>query len=117
MPESPQTFVVLLHVLPDGSRHWDLGLDQGESLATWQILDDPARLARREVAALPLRRIADHRRAYLDYEGPVSGNRGSVTRVDRGVYHLLARQPHRWRVRMAGCVLSGTFEIVSGDDS
>jgi len=28
--------------------------------------------------------IADHRAAYLDYEGPISGNRGRVTRVESG---------------------------------
>ena len=33
--------------------------------------------------------LTDHRIAYLDYEGPVSGNRGQVRRVDTGTYQIL----------------------------
>ena len=32
--------------------------------------------------------LPDHRLAYLDYEGPISGDRGSVTRWDRGTYDV-----------------------------
>ena len=35
-------------------------------------------------------RLPDHRRRYLDYEGPISGNRGSVIRWDAGDYVLLS---------------------------
>lgn len=31
-------------------------------------------------------RIADHRRIYLEYEGPLSGGRGEVSRVARGAF-------------------------------
>jgi hypothetical protein len=34
----------------------------------------------------PLVRLADHRLAYLDYQGPISGRRGRVTRVASGTY-------------------------------
>ena len=36
-------------------------------------------------------RQADHRRIYLDYEGPISGNRGHVRRVAGGECELHAR--------------------------
>ncbi len=35
------------------------------------------------------RRLSDHRLTYLDYEGHISGNRGQVVRLDRGLYHEL----------------------------
>ncbi len=40
-------------------------------------------------------RLADHRPAYLDYEGPVSRGRGDVTRVLSGTYATLGPKPQR----------------------
>jgi hypothetical protein len=77
-------FVILYHEMPAGApraSHWDLMLDRGETLATW-ALDEPL-VPEHEVAA---QQLADHRRDYLDYEGPVSGNRGHVTRWDAGTF-------------------------------
>lgn len=34
---------------------------------------------------MSVNRLADHRGLYLEYEGPLTGNRGVVTRVGRGV--------------------------------
>jgi hypothetical protein len=48
---------------------------------------------------------------YLDYEGPVSGNRGSVTRVAAGEYQLLGENERLLRVRLVGEKLSGTLTI------
>jgi hypothetical protein len=88
-------FVILLHELPpDHARpsHWDLMLEDGPLLRTW-ALDEPPRLDQSSVGvALP-----DHRLAYLDYEGPVSGGRGQVTCWDRGEFV--------WRLRDASEVM------------
>lgn len=78
-------FVVLEHDSPRG-RHWDLMLEQGGVLLTWALAEPPQ--AGRTIAAEAL---GDHRAAYLDYEGPVSGGRGSVTRWDHGTYELAHR--------------------------
>lgn len=56
------------------------GLDS--PLMTWRAIDWPI------VAGDILTRIADHRRDYLDYQGPVSGNRGHVQRVATGDCHV-----------------------------
>jgi hypothetical protein len=39
--------------------------------------------------------LPEHRRAYLDYEGPVSGDRGHVRRIDAGTINhvVLATDP------------------------
>lgn len=97
-------FVVLEHRW-DGV-HWDLMLDTGEALRTWAI--DAPIVAGRD---LPARDLADHRRVYLDYEGEISGNRGTVRRVDRGVYEVRLWTPERVRVRLAGAQLVGEAEL------
>lgn len=106
-------FVLLHHTLHE-DQHWDLCLDQGQTLATWQLIENPATLTAPNRPA-PARRIQDHRRFYLDYEGPVSADRGHVVRVDRGTYTLLDQQPGHWRVRLAGSVLIGTFVLTATD--
>ncbi|MBX3395054.1 MAG: hypothetical protein KF841_06765 [Phycisphaerae bacterium] len=52
-----------------------------ERLATWKMSDPPD-----SIRGVPLacQRIADHRAVYLSYEGPISGDRGTVTRYDSG---------------------------------
>lgn len=78
-------FAILEHDHP--FLHWDLFLDVGENetLKTWRLLSPPS--TGTWIAAEPL---PDHRRIYLDYEGEVSGNRGSVKRIARGQYQELA---------------------------
>ena len=50
-------------------------LEAGDVLKTWALPQPPQPGVEMECTAL-----ADHRLAYLDYEGPLSGNRGAVTR-------------------------------------
>src|ERR1043166_2404 len=60
--------------------HRDLMLETGDVLRTWRLMRPP------EIPGETIEAVAigDHRKAYLDYEGPVSGNRGSVRRWDAG---------------------------------
>ncbi len=88
-------WVLLWHECPpdyrDGS-HWDLMLERERvaderRLATWSLSELPAGWpgaaadGSTEVDAVSL---ADHRAAYLKYEGPISGGRGVVSRVALG---------------------------------
>lgn len=75
------TTVILRHDCPDGSHHFDWMIDAGEGLTTFRVrerIDGPG------LDVFEAERLADHRRAYLDYEGEISGGRGFVTRVARG---------------------------------
>ena len=72
-------FVLLEHDCP--ALHWDFLLEQPDAAATWRLCDFP--WPGRSVWS---ERIADHRLLYLVYEGPVSGNRGSVRRIASGYY-------------------------------
>lgn len=38
---------------------------------------------------IPTTRLPDHRRRYLDYEGPISNNRGNVTQIACGTHQAI----------------------------
>lgn len=97
-------FVILHHRLADGE-HWDLMLEHGESLATWQLLSPPG------AGSFPIaaRRIGHHRKAYLDYEGPISGDRGQVRRIDRGPVEISKLTVEECVFAAGGDLLRGSF--------
>ena len=104
-------YVILLHEVPPGHKiaggrgtHWDLMLEQDGALRTWALAAEPCGELSTEAERLP-----DHRLAYLDYEGPVSGDRGIVSKWDAGEYEWLAETADRVVVRLAG--RSGTREV------
>ena len=47
-------------------------------------------------------KLPPHRLHYLDYEGPISGDRGEVRRVDRGEYEALRDEEATLKVRLYG---------------
>jgi hypothetical protein len=83
-------FVILEHDHPH--LHWDLMLESAGALRTWRLASPPA--AGSPVQAEPL---PAHRLTYLDYEGPVPGNRGQVVRWDWGTF--------AWEGGAGGCVV------------
>ncbi len=102
-------FVILRHEMPperDRRTHFDLMLEAEGALRTWSILELPATDKLIQAEALP-----DHRLSYLDYEGPVSDNRGSVSRVEAGEYEVLEESAGLMRVSLAGNVLRGNLEL------
>lgn len=102
-------YVILHHTLPDAQprgSHYDLMLDAGTLLRTWALDESPQ--PGRQFAALPL---APHRRDYLTYEGPVSGNRGSVARWDAGECLLDSDEPDKVVLRLAGAKYSGRITL------
>ncbi len=94
-------FVVLEHDAPQGV-HWDFMLEMEGVLATWALAQPPAAAGR--IAA---RALANHRLAYLDYEGPISGDRGAVTRYDAGTYQVERRSEGSLVVALTGNTLTG----------
>lgn len=110
----PNPLFVLLHHRLSDKEHWDLCLEMGESLATWQILRDPRGRPDKKTGGYPARRIGDHRRAYLEYEGPISGGRGEVRRVDRGTWSAIELGQEVWVVRLEGVALQGVYRLPAG---
>ena len=111
-------FVVLRHEMPDGAArpsHWDFMLECGEALRTWALQAQPDAPEPQLAEAL-----ADHRLAYLEYEGAVSGGRGNVTRWDAGSYELQdeAGVLHpTLSICVAGSRLRGEVRLLFVDDA
>lgn len=76
-------YVILEHDWPE--QHWDFMLEAGPVLETWKLSAAPA-----PGISIPAEKSFDHRLMYLDYEGPISGDRGTVIRWDAGSYEMLS---------------------------
>ncbi len=84
--------VILLHQIINAN-HWDLMLEVQNALWTWRLDQLPA--INHTVLG---ERITDHRIHYLDYEGPVANNRGTVKRVRTGHYRWEPKSKNRLAV-------------------
>ena len=113
-------FVLLRHERPtdfEEPSHWDLMLQQGDVLKTWELRTLPAswQAAMGTAAAETLsavqtvsaKQLPDHRLAYLDYEGPIRGNRGEVHRCDSGTYEILSQDESQLKISLTGTMISG----------
>ena len=107
----PNRFVILHHIAP-GGEHWDFMIEQEDHLATWQMAREPTD---RQAFPIECVRINDHRKRYLDYEGPISGGRGVVTRVDQGTYGCLFVDESTWVLHLQGRRLQGEFRLLRPD--
>lgn len=96
-----KTFATLTHEFPDGKSHADVRQRDEQALGP----DAQTNL---------LRLIDDHRRAYLEFEGDVSGGRGRVARVESGTLAWL--QPPEadallLRFALQGARLKGGYRL------
>ncbi len=102
-------FVVLRHdPAPDTLQtlHWDLMLETEGGLATWSLPSEPV-----TGSAVSATVLKDHRLDFLDFEGPLQGNRGQVSRFDRGSYEIHNEDSNRLVVRLQGRQLNGQATI------
>lgn len=114
-------FVLLRHDCPlDGPKpsHWDFMLEHDGVLLTWQLNELPSswgkQLGTEEHGAddcVQAMRLGDHRLVYLDYEGPISGNRGRVTQIDRGEFSWLQHGEKQLALQLRGDQLEGTVTL------
>ena len=90
--------VVLQHEMDDGGHHdWLLvepdTAHQPDGLL-WTARVEPSSHDWAQRGTWLLKLVAPHRRHYLTYEGPISGGRGRVVRVDKGWF-----RPMLWTKR------------------
>jgi hypothetical protein len=98
-------FVILEHDHPE--LHWDLLLDDGEDrIPTWRLIQIPNHGSLIDAIELP-----KHRRMYLDYEGPVSGNQGSVLRWDAGEYQFQGQDQNQLQIHFDGILVRGNYRL------
>jgi hypothetical protein len=108
-------FVVLHHETPaDSARnsHFDLMLEQSAALRTWAL---EKMLAVGE--SVLAEQLADHRLAYLEYEGDITGNRGRVRRLAAGQYDTIHADDDSWIVQLQGDQLSGKLTLSCNDQT
>ena len=107
-------FAILIHDHP--FLHWDLLVEQAGVLRSWRLLESPVRwLLAASPIVLSAESIAEHRLAYLDYEGPVSRERGSVQRWDGGNVDWLEDSAGKIRLKLAGTRLHGELTLTQPD--
>lgn len=90
--------------------HFDLMIEGESVLWTWELPALPD-----ANSELRTRRLFDHRLDYLDYEGPVSGNRGHVKRIDRGAVEyasVLDDGDQEFQAVLTGTLISGRITLV-----
>lgn len=88
-------------------------IEREDALATWRL----ERLPRTgDATPITATQLPDHRKAYLTYEGPLTKDRGEVSRVEEGACEILAKAADAWRFRLKGAQLTGEFELRSDGD-
>jgi DNA polymerase Ligase (LigD) len=103
-------YVILEHDWP--KKHWDFMLEAGNVLQTWRLSWPPE-----SGVSIPAEKSLDHRLIYLDYEGPISGNRGAVIRWDQGSYETLIDEEKRRVILVRGKRLKGNVELANHPES
>lgn len=93
-------FSILTHDHP--FLHWDFLLEAGNACRTWRLLSPPD--SHGEVIAEAL---SDHRLMYLNYQGPVSGDRGHVSQWDSGSFEWRQNEADAVEVDVAGSRIQG----------
>ena len=78
--------------------------DPESGLQTWATETLPSLDEEFEVDAVPL---ADHRPAYLEYEGEISGGRGEVRRITDGNFTSQEQSATRWSVQLTWLTTKG----------
>jgi len=138
-PIGPGRYVILLHQWPEGplrcfeetesdeaviqrgGDHFDWMFQGDSCLATWATADQISVGKNAEIGAI---RLPDHRAAYLDYEGAVSGNRGTVTRVESGDFRLISASADHYEIQTLGdrsgvlliCRAKNSRKFIASDD-
>jgi hypothetical protein len=100
-------FVILAHDHPDGL-HYDFMLEIGKALKTWSLAEPPTIGVEQPAELLP-----DHRLAYLNYEGPVSNNRGTVTQWDKGTFEIVEQTDKSLTIELFGEKIRGQAKLVA----
>ena len=108
-------FVILHHQLPSAGQsdeHWDFMLEDGGELLTWAVEKRPE--VGKQIIA---RRLENHRLKYLDYEGPISNKRGSVTQFLSGTYKWIERDENYIKIHLFASSDFDSIEISITDNN
>lgn len=108
-----ETRLALLRHTGYGPDHYDLMVQRGQVLWTWQFTENPS--APDTVTPLVCRRTPDHRLDYLDYEGPVPRHRGQVKRLIGGTCNL-KEDGHALQLEISTGPMRGMWRLIRRTD-
>ncbi|HEY2840822.1 MAG TPA: DNA polymerase ligase N-terminal domain-containing protein [Pirellulales bacterium] len=114
MPRTGQ-FVLLRHETPAGyprGLHWDFMIEVDGALRTWALAEFPT-----DGRVIDAEALADHRIAYLEFEGQISGGRGAVTRCDRGTFATISQIEDELFLDLRGEQLIGRVSLIQDRQS
>jgi hypothetical protein len=112
---APLRFVILLHSTEGSAHqrptHWDFMIELADAdpqaaLRTWALAAPP-----QPGEAIAATELVRHRSAYLDYEGPIGDDRGSVRCVERGHYRVLEQTAGKLKLLLAGEKIRGVATL------
>lgn len=106
----PLRFAVLWHSFPQP--HWDWMFEKDGELATFRSAPNCLEVLRGGITQV-WTQLPGHRKHYLDYEGPVSGNRGEVKRIMGGTCRWLEEADQVIRLELSSPDFSGYLSLLS----
>jgi len=109
-------FVIQHHITEN--EHYDIMFETegSDMLLTWQIILSYMDLLLKG-AAIKAERIRDHRKHYLDYEGPVKSSGGSVKIFDSGYCRTLLKENDKFEFELNGKKLAGNIMLNKIDNN
>jgi hypothetical protein len=119
----PLLTVLLWHETPEGSHHdWmltdpTLQGDGSPEHSLWTARIMPASLEWQKLGSFKLTQVEHHRQAYLTYEGPISGGRGTVKRVDEGTFVPIEWTSERKVIEVRMRDFKGRIQIIRSRES
>ena len=108
-------FSIAKHEMPANSSrhsHFDLFLESEGTLMTWELTSLLTSQNNQVV-----RRLANHRLVYLDFQGPLSDDRGTVKLVDTGSLEWVTLESERLIGRINGQTTDGKLTLTSEGSS
>ena len=103
-------YVLLRHETPAGyprPSHWDFMIEVAGALRTWALAETPT-----DGCDLDAEQLSDHRIAYLELEGEISGGRGTITRTDQGKYTIVRESENELLLELRGEKLVGQALLI-----
>jgi bifunctional non-homologous end joining protein LigD len=111
--QNSREFVIQKHIKAS-NLHWDLMLEAGEVLETYQLKLPPEKLTHQ---TSPATRIFDHPLKFLTYEGSVNKGKGTVEIAEMGTCRLLRESKHKKEFQFEGKILKGKFSLIHIKDN
>ncbi|MDY6970017.1 MAG: DNA polymerase ligase N-terminal domain-containing protein [Spirochaetota bacterium] len=100
----------VIHHHTNGTDHYDIMIEYSNILLTWQVPFDKIKLLLNGIRIEAIR-IQDHRKKYLNYEGPISCNRGRIEIFDYGNYKASVIDEDNIKAQLYGKVFKGLINI------